>query len=78
MTFNQAYKYAMRRSERFRRHDEHAKASKAAREQSACMIFVVDGEAFYYGFDGVDMHKGKHTRRRGKELIDKGEVLIIL
>lgn len=79
MTFNQAYKYAMAHSEAFRRHDARVKESRERGEQSACMIFSVEpGETFYYGFDGVDLQKGKHTRRRALALMNREEVLIIL
>lgn len=79
MTFKQAYGYAMAHSESFRKHDARVKAAQASGSASACMIFSVEpGEVFYYGFDGVDMHKGKHTARRAATLLDRGEVLIIL
>lgn len=79
MTFNQAYKYAMNHSEVFRRHDARVKEAQENRTQSACLIFSVEpGETFYYGFDGVDIQKGKHTRRRAAILENRDEVLIIL
>lgn len=78
MTFNQAYKEAMARSASFRKHDERVKEAMAKGEQSACLTFGIDGEAFYYGFDGVDMHKGKHTSRRSQVLHDRDHVLLIL
>ena len=79
MTFNQAYKYAMEHSERFRRHDAAVKKAKKAGEKSACMIFAVSpGESFYYGFDGCDMQKGKHTKKTTDLLAKTGLILIIL
>lgn len=79
MTFKKAYEYAMANSEQFRKHDARVKAAQANGSQSACMIFSVEpGEAFYYGFDGVDLHKGKHSRRRAATLFNREEVLIIL
>lgn len=79
MTFNQAYKYAMEHSAIFRRHDAATKEAQANGTQGACMIFSVEpGETFYYGFDGVDIQKGKHTRRRAATLTSRDEVLMIL
>ena len=78
MTFNQAYKMAMERSEHFRRHDAKVKEAMANGGDTACLIFSIEGETFYYGFDGVDLHKGKHTRRRACQLMDRHESLIIL
>lgn len=79
MTFKQAYEYAMAHSETFRKHDARVKAAQESGTQSGCMCFSVEpGETFYYGFDGVDMQKGKHTRRRAATLLNREEVLIIL
>ena len=79
MKFNQAYEYAMEHSAIFRRHDALVKESQANGVQSACMIFSVEpGETFYYGFDGVDIQKGKHSRKRAAALTNRDEVLIIL
>ena len=79
MTFKQAYGYAMAHSEAFRKHDAKVKAAQANGTECGCMIFSVEpGETFYYGFDGVDMHKGKHTARRAATLFNRADVLIIL
>ena len=79
MTFTQAYKYAMNHSEKFRQHDAVVKSKKAHDAPTPCLIFSVEpGETFYYGFDGVDIQKGKHTARRAQTLFAREEVLIIL
>ena len=80
MTFREAYKYAMEHSKRFRDHDAKVKKAQNDGKASPCLIFSVEpGEAFYYGFDGVDMHKGRHTKRRASTLLNrKDEVLIIM
>lgn len=78
MTFKKAYEYAMTHSDRFRKHDEAVKRAETKGEQSSCMIFSVEpGETFYYGFDGCEMQKGKHTKRRAERLIESDSVLII-
>lgn len=69
----------MERSETFRKYDKAVKAAQETGEYIACMIFTVEpGETFYYGFDGVDLHKGKHTRRRAEFLEDNARTLVIL
>lgn len=79
MTFKQAYEYAMAHSEIFRKHDARVKAAQASGNQCGCMTFSVEpGETFYYGFDGVDVQKGKHTRKRAATLLNREEVLLIL
>lgn len=78
MTFNQAYKQAMERSASFRRHDAHVKEAQAKGEQSSCLSFAIEGEVFYYGFDGVDLHRGKYNKHRAAVLNNRDESLIIL
>lgn len=78
MTFNQAYNQAMERSAIFRRHDQHVKEAQKNGEQSSCLSFAIEGEVFYYGFDGVDLHRGKYSKRRAAVLNDRDESLIIL
>lgn len=79
MTFANAYKYAMEHSSVFRAHDAKVKEAQANMEPSGCMVFsVAPGEVFYYGFDGSDILKGKHTRKRAETLTHNDRVLIIL
>lgn len=79
MTFEKAYKYAIEHSNIFRKHDAEVKKAMEVGEATACLIFSVEaGETFYYGFDGVDLHKGKHARRRAETLFNRHECLIIL
>ena len=79
MTFKQAYKYAMEHSKKFREHDERVKNAIANHKMTPCLIFSVDpGQTFYYGFDGVDLHQGKHTAKRSQYLIENEQTLIIL
>ena len=78
MTFREAHNEAIKRSASFRRHDAQVKEAMANGTASACMIFTLEGETFYYGFDGVDLIKGKHTKKRSEHLIRNEETLIIL
>lgn len=75
MKFKDAYNYAIQHSKTFREHDKRVKESI-----KGVLIFSVypTGETFYYGFDGVDILKGKHSPRRSAQLINRSEVLIIL
>lgn len=42
------------------------------------LIFSVDGECFYFGWDGCDkIMKGKHTEKRSQWLLDHKRALII-
>ena len=79
MTFKQAYEYAMEHSRKFREHDAAVKAAAEKGEKTACLIFTVEPNAtFYYGFDGVDLQKGRHTARRAATIMNRKEALIIL
>lgn len=79
MTFNQAYKIAMEKSATFRKHDLRVKEAMETGTATPCLIFTVEPHAsFYYGFDGVDIQRGKHTRKRAMALNDRDEVLFIL
>ena len=79
MTFRQAYKYAMKHSEVFRNHDAAVKKARKEKRQSACMAFSVSpNEAFYYGFDGCEMHKGKYLPETAAFLAKAGMLYIVL
>jgi hypothetical protein len=79
MTFKKAYQIAMEKSASFRAHDARVREAQENGTSTPCMIFTVAvGETFYYGFDGVDLHAGKHTRARAARLLDNDEALIIL
>ena len=79
MTFNQAYVYAMANSAEFRKHDVNVKKAEKEGTTSSCLIFSVEpGETFYYGFDGVDMQKGRHTRKRAATLLDQEDMVLII
>ena len=41
------------------------------------LIFAIDGECFYFGNDGIDMCKGKHTAKRSRWLIEHERVFIV-
>lgn len=79
MTFKQAYKYAMEHSEIFRMHDSIVKDAQNNETTSPCLIFSIgsSGETFYYYFDGVDLMKGKHPKKRAIQLINSYSALII-
>ena len=76
MTFKEAYKIATQ-NEDFSKFDKRVKYCVEKGIQSECIVFSIDGNCFYYGFDGVTLHKGKHTQKRSEYLIKKGEVKTI-
>lgn len=78
MTFKQAHKMAMERSTSFRKHDAQVREAMETGGQSACLTFTIEGETFYYGFDGVDLQCGKYSKYRAEILMDREESLIIL
>ena len=79
MAFDQAYKYAMTHSEVFRNHDAVVKRCKKQNEKSPCMAFACSpNEAFYYGFDGCEMQKGKYSQKTTEWLAKTGMLFIIL
>jgi len=79
MTFSQAYKIAMENSRIFREHDFRVKEAEKNGEPSACLIFSVEpDQTFFYGFDGVDMQKGKHTKKRAAELLGQDMAYLII
>lgn len=87
MKFSEAYDIAMQKSMEFREFDAWVKDAffdffthpRAHGEDVGVLTFSVSpGESFYYGFDGVDLHKGKHTKKRTSILTERDDVLIIL
>lgn len=78
MTFKQAYAIAMKKSNRFREFDALVKAKKPNDQHTKCIFFTVDGEnVFYYGFDGVEVQKGKHSARRAQQLLNSNCLIIL-
>lgn len=45
--------------------------------RTPCYQFSIGKEAFYFGFDGVDLHKGKHSPNVSARLINNGETWVI-
>lgn len=42
-----------------------------------CLQFAIDGEVFFFGFDGVDYLAGKHTAKRSATLLQRNRCLIL-
>lgn len=79
MTFKQAYDHEMKYSAEFREHDRLVKSKKPNDQKTYCLLFSPNlEEVFYYGFDGVDVCKGKHSAKRAKYLLESGQVDLIL
>lgn len=73
MTFNEAYKIAIAECEFMNHATEVVANAIRNKTESPCYQFAIGNEAFYFGFDGVDLHKGKHTAKRSAELIRRGD-----
>ena len=46
-------------------------------EPTAAYTFAIGDEAFTFGYDGCELHKIKHTRKRSEYLIRTGQAIII-
>ena len=79
MTYCKAYEYAMKNSESFRKFDMIVNRAIENGTNSGCLIFTVGqtGETFYYGFDGVDLHQGKHTARKAEVILERKGAFVI-
>ena len=77
MTTKGAFEYAIRRSDEFRNHVCAVAKAVSENRQSSCLAYAVNGEAFYYGFDGCDLQSGKYSKKRADYLIKRGDVLVI-
>ncbi len=68
MTARQAFKIAMSNPEFLAHHkivknaEIQYKVFPLAAKKTRCLHFWVDGEAFYYGFDGCEIQLGKHSK----------------
>ena len=76
MTFKEAFKIAMKNNE-FKDATKIIDLANAMNQQTPCILFSIGDESFYYGFDGVDIHKGKHSAARAKQLIEAGHTMVI-
>ena len=76
MTFKEAFNLAMQ-VPKFAKHVERVNQAKSTGEDTPVILFSIGDESFYYGFDGVDLHKGKHSASRSKYLIGKGYTLVV-
>lgn len=46
-------------------------------EKTGCLMFWVDGECFFYGFDGCQVKLGKYSTIKANWLAEKGYGLVI-
>lgn len=46
-------------------------------EATAAYTFAIGDEAFTFGYDGCELHKVKHTKKRSQYLISSGQAIII-
>lgn len=77
MTFNEAFKIATRENAEVQRAAEIVGHAIITNTASPCYTFSIGAEAFSFGFDGVDVHKVKHTAKRSATLINRGDALVV-
>ena len=77
MTFKEALEIAIKNDEVVRRHANRVRIAVGLGGSTGCLPFMVNGEAFYYGFDGVDLHAGKYTKAQTHYLVKKDAIRII-
>lgn len=79
MTFKQAYTHAIKHSQEFREFDMVVRSKKVNDHHTKCCAFTTDLEnVFYYGFDGIDIQKGKYSPKRAAQLLNSGSVDLII
>ena len=79
MTFQEAFKIAQdSQSQEFVSAVNKITELEKNHGDGLALIFSVDGECFYYGWDGCEkIIKGKHTEKRSQWLLNHNRVLII-
>ena len=77
MKFAEAYEIAYNECNFIRRATERVKECIMLGQASPCFLFTIGTETFYFGFDGVQVVKGKHTQKRSEQLIMNGETWIV-
>lgn len=66
-----------RSNEVFRRHYDRVMTARLHKEPTACIIFAINDETYYFGFDGVDIHLGKHSKKRSQAILRRGDAFVI-
>ena len=74
MKFAEAYEIAMNECEFIKRAMARVQECIMLNIPSPCYLFSIGDEVFYFGFNGADVLKGKHTHKRSRQLIDADSV----
>ncbi|MBR1584420.1 MAG: hypothetical protein IJ662_02640 [Clostridia bacterium] len=77
MSFMDALDYGLMHSEAVCEQYDRVMTAHDRGIECPCLLFAIDGEAFFFGFDGVDYQAGKHTAKRSAVLIQHDRCLII-
>ena len=77
MRFEEAYRFALMDS-KMRKAIKRVEEGQKNGEETGCYLFSCGSEVFYYGFDGCELQKGKHTAKRSIELIRNGEAYRVM
>ena len=78
MTTNNAFRIAMKNEEFVKHHEKVQRYAEEHREHNGpCLVFVVDDEYFYYGYDGCEVVKGKYRPKVADRFRKDGFGLVI-
>ena len=72
MTFKRALELAEKNDPLIANHAQIVRRAQKDGTPTGCAIFSIGDEVFYYGFDGVDLHAGKHAKRQARMMISDG------
>lgn len=77
MKAREAIELARAKSAVAQKHFDRVQDAMANGQYTGCYIFAIGSETFYYGFDGIKLHCGKHTQKRSAYLIEHGMAEVI-
>ena len=72
MTFKRALELAEKNDPIVAKWAQQVRYAQKEGLSTSCIIFSIGDEVFYYGFDGVDLHAGKHNARQSRMMIADG------
>lgn len=77
MSFMEALDYGLMHSEEVCEQYVRATDAHDLGINCPCLQFAIDGEVFFFGFDGVDYQAGKHSAKRSAKLLRDNRCLIL-
>ena len=77
MTFTEAYIMASKESKEFCKIKKEIHKRSEDNGDAICLLFSIGTECFWYGWDGCDIVRGKHSGLVSHRLITSGQTLVI-